>query len=766
MSTKFNPLVQSFQPYSTNGSSKLNGLVSSGPPTSSPVAIPNRDQSSETTANSNTLKTINNHAGSVGRKGIGSASLAASPRNNQSQRSNHKNSRKSPGRNRKPMVNADDISPEHDAALIEQFYGSRRRRNQVSVSHLLNFSLTPRENNRPRHHAPSWQRSNSYVMDKSQFVNANYRFVVHPSGDYTSQSLDPDVVIPWHLILQIIVSKQTQHSSCPICLTDDPVASRMVRCGHIFCLPCLMRMLESEMPVTSHGHEAHNTPKKRNICPLCLDSVSLSDAKPVKWVDHPGDASAVPIEGQDVLLRLVMRKPGSVLALPRDGGEQPVDPADIPYHYAAEVMDYARLMKGTEKYMMAEFEREIRELEFLEMEDGAEFGEDGEWSHKAIEQIFDLMEAYRGEIGNGPKKSSASDSRSRKQRRNSKLGRDDNEVYLRSSSSRMSSSDTNSRSRSRIAQGDSISSSSSDALYHFYKPRDASNCFLSPLDIRILKAAFGSFAAFPSTVLVRVEHIVMDQVVDDELKKRTKYLSYLPTGSPIHFLECDWTDIVRTEILKQFDEEIEQRRKMRHDKDAKEERAFQKARTAEENSLKSRPTVRRTADGEDEEFITLGDFGGEVEADDDYELSEALRRSTVDFESAFGSYASDDLHDQARLSDILLRDASGSPITDSPQWPSLSTPPQGYSMSSSPRTGGSSGSRNTTVWGTPVVQASRPDQQSEDHSGEWDGWADSSMFPLETSMTTESPNTTTSGRKQKKQKKKLVLMSTGGHWQA
>src|SRR5205823_4818461 len=82
----------------------------------------------------------------------------------------------------------------------------------------------------------------------------------------------------------------------------------------------------------------------------------------------------------------------------------------------------------------------------------------------------------------------------------------------------------------------------SNQPYYFYQSLPHS--YLSPLDIRILRTAFGSFSAFPSTVLPRVENFSPGHLVDDDLRKRAKYLSHLPYGCEVAFLECDWTDIV------------------------------------------------------------------------------------------------------------------------------------------------------------------------------------------------------------------------------
>ncbi|KAK9331418.1 hypothetical protein V1520DRAFT_368622 [Lipomyces starkeyi] len=738
MSTKFNPNVPAFHPATNMASSTKLSLSTNASsfstPSSPAVALP---------AGNDTLPK------SASRKTGGTSSAVATPRNSQSQRPQHRSTRRS-SHNPKPTINMSDGFPDSEGALAEQYLltPSRNRRNQVSISHLLNFSLPPRESAaHRRHNPPSWQKHGSYSTDKAHFVNANFRFVVHPSGDYTVQALDPDVVIPWHLILQVLVSKHTQSSSCPICLTDNPVASRMARCGHIFCLPCLMRMLDSEMPSRTNGNDSGQPTKKRNICPLCLESLSLSDAKPVKWMDYPGDESGVPEAGKDVVLRLVMRKPGSILSLPRDGGERPSNLSDIPWHFAAEVKHYARIMRGTEDYFVEEFEREVRELEFMEQEDGAVFGEDGEWTHKAIERIFDTMEGIKG-MGNVPKRSThlSTPSERSRPRDETVLAEDDDldksvpEQYVSCSSyssvptissSHSSLRSSTSSSRSRSTNIHQSSSNSSDAPYYFYQPRDATNCFLAPLDIRILKVAFGSFGAFPSTVLVRVERIISDQVVDDEFRKRNKYLAHLPAACPICILECDWTDVVKPEVLEQFAEDLEKRQKQRREKDVKEERARQKALKEEEESrYRNHHTVGSHSSGIDSSFRDAGIY-------DD-----------------FGNYE--------RFPELL----QDSPISDSSAWPTLSPLPSENLITPS-----ASPVARTTVWGTPAVSFSRVgdalgvDDEPESTDDAWSTWVDDKLYEQIAAEDNTSSVPSSSGKK-KKQKKKLVLMSTGGQWRA
>ena len=206
--------------------------------------------------------------------------------------------------------------------------------------------------------------------------------------------MDADVLLDWSLVLQILVSAQSQSTNCPICLST-PVAPRMAKCGHVFCLPCLIRYMHST-------DDTNPVPEKKarwKKCPICWDSVYISETRSVRW--FVGQEGEPPREGEDVVLRLLSRRASSTLALPRDGAEALEKADDIPWYFAAEVMDYARVMKGSEDYMRKQYNYEISELRRQEREDELMFGEEATWTKKAVTMILEAQDKLSG-IGNPP----------------------------------------------------------------------------------------------------------------------------------------------------------------------------------------------------------------------------------------------------------------------------------------------------------------------------------------------------------------------------
>ncbi|KAF2656752.1 hypothetical protein K491DRAFT_715148 [Lophiostoma macrostomum CBS 122681] len=692
--------------------------------------------------------------------GAGASSRSSpAPRNNQQVKKQHKASKR--------FRQADDDAIAESLAMRP----FNNRKGQTSITHLMNFSLPPRPQNNYHHsngygrHArrnPTWGLGSGYhATDKARYVHANYRFIVDPRGDYRAQSVDADVHLDWNTVLQILVSSQSQDASCPICL-GTPVAPRMAKCGHIFCLPCLIRYMHSE--------DEGKVPEKKarsKKCPLCWDSIYVSETRPVRW--YIGQEGSPPSEGGDVVLRLVMRPAGSTLAMPRDGADALGEEQDIPWHYAAEVMDYARVIRGGESYMLEQFDADIVFLQQQEKEDELMFGEDNvEWMRKAIRAIQEAKEKVVG-IGNPPEMPSKP-AESKPKKAPIVFNEDNAEIpdmySIQNAAKSGQSLNTVSQSSTQVPDASPIeatNSSTSDSRklsvsshssrtshggvastiaelrnrqnhehhntpseYYFYQA--LLHYYLSPLDIRILKAAFGSFASLPSTILPRVERVSTGHVVDDDLRKRTKYLAHLPYGCEVNFLECDWTDTVSPEVLERFKPEIEKRRKRNSDKETREEKARIRAEKAEYAEFAS---ARRKRPSISEKF------------------------SADDFQPLVSESASDN----AVAADVES-------ASTSPPWPARRG--EGFASLASPST---SPSAQRTVWGTAAIASTgSPILAPIDHDSRDDGWLqgwekdllqEEDMLAEAQALSLgegEAPKKQAGGKKKKG--KKITLMST------
>ncbi|MCJ1392741.1 hypothetical protein MMC18_005612 [Xylographa bjoerkii] len=742
--------------------------------------------------------------------GSGSFGAGASTRATTSAARNTQGFRKQNKAQRRPRLADEDAAAEsvrwivRDNGLVMSVLTSQTyqaairstssRKGQTSITHLMNFTLPPRPQGNPHtnfgrngRRNPTWGLgSGHHAVDKARYIHANYRFIVDPRGDYRVQATDADISLDWGLVLQILASAQSQTASCPICLSR-PVAPRMAKCGHIFCLPCLIRYMHS-------SDDAASVPEKKarwKKCPICWDSIYLSETRPVRWfVGQEGDA---PREAEDVVLRLMMRQAGSTLALPRDGAETLSTSDEIPWYFAAEVTDYARVMKGSEDYMLSHLDREITELQFQEKEDELLFGEETVWTKKAVASILEAKGRVEG-IGNPPSApmkpeerkikrpsinfttsdedipdfymvqhaaksgqsigqnfGSSSNSLPRSPSTNPNLIAEDplsgvvkNESsnvyqrplgYLTQAPSHLNNGSRTARHTSKGPGADGVHQSGSpfffyQALLHYY---------LSPLDIRILKAAFGDFSAFPATILPRVERVSTGHIVDDELRKRAKYLAHLPYGCEVGFLECNWTDVVAPEILHGFTEEIERRRKKNNEKEIREEKERVRAEKSEDERRWA--AARRKRPSVSEDHFSSVETSTSIGIDNSGQLSSSL--------------------------DLTAPSAS-------PPW--LSSQNRTGSAFASLASPSTSPLAPRTVWGTTAVVPSSPvvlpmdsDHDVPDNDGWLQGWEqdllheDDLVVRFQASYINPSEYIgagTTNGSGKKKRSKKITLMTT------
>ena len=521
-------------------------------------------------------------------------------------------------------------------------------------------------------------------------------------------------------------------------------------------------------------------------CPICYDSIYVSETRPVRW--FVGQEGERPQEGADVVLRLIMRQPGSTLALPRDGAETLDKAEDIPWYFAAEVMDYARVMKGSEEYMTDQYDEEIQALQQQEKEDELMFGEEPQWTKKAVSSILEAKERIKG-IGNPP--TAPKQPSERKPRRSpldfvessndtkvpdfysiqhatksgqslprSSIGPPSWSGHSLDPSPRATSTSTSNDSASLAALSTesqssatsrSLPSASSGDQASPLRFRDRSSAashpnnnsplffyealmhyYLSPLDIRILKAAFGDYSSFPTTILPQVERVSTGHIVDDELRRRAKYLAHLPHGCEVGFLECNWTDVVSSNVLEGFAVEIERRRKKNREKEFREEK--ERIRAEKEEDDKRWAAARRRRPTPSHDVISESDF--------------------------------------QPLPDVSVIDSAVA--SSSPPWSSSRLQGgSGFASLASPST---SPAASKTVWGTRIVVPSSPDMPAvaDEHEQppENDGWLQDwerdllqeedlvsqvEASSLDPSGANHAAPTATS---KKKKGKKITLMST------
>ncbi|ODV95647.1 hypothetical protein PACTADRAFT_50345 [Pachysolen tannophilus NRRL Y-2460] len=479
------------------------------------------------------------------------------------------------------------------------------RKGQISINHLMQFSYSDdhsTEHNidgihkrRPNNKNFKRKNSSNIHLTGKHYINVNYKFVVDHRGDFRPQLLDPNLPIDNNNILRVIIPKND--TQCPICLSENIIAPRMVSCGHCFCLSCLLRYLDSEDPIPPKSNEI-NAKQKKKECPLCANRIKKDEILPV-LINPIDERFEIPKSGEDVILQLMYRPINKILTLPYQlklrnknlyGGNIPWfnsnssntmnnhNNNDLELTDVSDLFQYSRIMKAGLNFIIENYEREIIDIKRQYEEDKALFDDDGIYAQKAIKQIEGLIEDSKISFLND-----SIDSVS--------LG--SNGTTFNSTSDELGKSDYEQQKTLEdlsIIQSEQHEFDDSNT-YFFYETSFNSKIkfFTSQLDNKILKTLYGQYSLLPICLKMRIENILYDYIVDEELIKKFKFLSYLPLGTEIAFLELDWferdnggkTEFKRTknerklalplEISKIFGKELISRSNKTRSKNFKEE---------------------------------------------------------------------------------------------------------------------------------------------------------------------------------------------------
>ena len=381
----------------------------------------------------------------------------------------------------------------------------------------------------------------------------------------------------------------------------------------VFCFPCILHYLStSENP-------------KWARCPICFDSVNEKQLKSVHWFDPPShldndldgtrpqpsssSASAdislmkTPKPGSTLRMRLMQRPQITTLALPRTA-TWPSDllpPHQAPFHFLPDVYTYAKFMLATPSYLIDNLTRDLSELAserhaLLEFDDelGIIFCDAAEQRlnsqitkanalgtdalHAAIDRALQLEHEITAR---------AALQAQRKQERESTATPDPSDVPTHFLSTQAPSPPT--PSSTPTSRGPKLRKNlnpppPSTSAYYFYQAASGLPIFLHPLDIKVLSSHFGAYAAFPDSIVVRVE-AASEGSVDADLRRRCKYLSHIPEGADVVFVEADLKDVVGAEGLRAFEGTIKARRARRREKGRRDEKARVRAEEREREKL-------------------------------------------------------------------------------------------------------------------------------------------------------------------------------------
>lgn len=425
-----------------------------------------------------------------------------------------------------PRGRQSDYNDEFDLNLEEQVLSGnvkvRGKRAQISISHLLDFSLPERDletlSKPQRRRRKSSNNGDERIhLSGQEFINANYKFIVDARGDYRSQIADPNCILDGSSILRVIVPRGYQ---CPICLSEDIVAPRMISCGHIFCATCLLRFLASEQIVKKGCR-----PRKLKDCPLCSLPVRPDETKLV--LIDPTLNVDIPQINHSCELKLMARPIHRILPVPYEIDVNRDKLGNLPWYCDADIYPYARIMKGGLKFAADALETERVSIKIQQEEDKLLYNNDNDtYVDMAIADIDFKLELLKTSFDDNYDEPS-------------QISRSMDELSI---------------------QNNELNESNT---FFFYQTafNNKTKYFLAPLDVKVLVAAFGTYSQFPPTLEVIVENVIYGHTVSPSVLKRMKFLSHLPLGTEFALLEIDWKHSIDPDVYRQFAKELQGRKR-------------------------------------------------------------------------------------------------------------------------------------------------------------------------------------------------------------
>lgn len=600
--------------------------------------------------------------------------------------------------------NDNELTPLESPLTQGRKVNGNSRKNQISINHLLDFQSYRDTEQYAMNHQRDRARRRSSSHKKNQpvkvqltgmkYINVNFKFVVDSRLDYKVQQLDPNVPIDVTNIMSIIAPK----ASCPICLTDDIIAPRMiVSCGHILCLKCVLSLLEHEVPKAKKRESAAIVEKYRE-CPLCFSIIRKNELKPViiRYIDEQFE---VPKVRDETVLTLMMRDLHKILSMPKAIAVSN-HATDFPDINQTDLTSYLRIFKGDHNYMTSMYEVEKAQIIANHEEEKELYGDDLALVQQALSHIDQEVADWTSRLATPLKKD-----------HKHAHHYDDASLPL------------------PLHQ-----------TFYYYETGFNAGCtyVLSPLDMKVLKTTYSNYESLPTSIVAKIENIRYEELSQETSMTKYKYLSHLPIGTQIGFLECDWNnnEYVSQPIWDMYKNDLVKRSKNSNKRFVREERNRKRAESEEEFRLR-------------QFYMEENGFTSE------------------DLANGKGSFSSYDINN--RFASLSVNGGPMPPLSDNP----LSTESENDNNVNDEAENENAVDDDendayiTTVWGTRIKKSqdvhNLPEIAIED---EWDDWdADGLIRKAREENNENDGGSDVSGNGgighgKKKKKKKLILMSS------
>ncbi|XP_051117245.1 uncharacterized protein LOC127241980 [Andrographis paniculata] len=439
---------------------------------------------------------------------------------------------------------------------------SWKKSQMVSGNHLLNFQYNPISVSRSQPRAPPPRRQpKRKPYNKDLFLQANYKFVVLDSRNYTAEFNDPDRSLCWEDI--IFLKYSTPFSvQCPICL-DDPLCPQITSCGHIFCFPCILQYF-------SIGEDDLRGESWKK-CPLCFTMISSKDL----YTIHIENVKQYRIGDEIEFILLTRQKDcfnSSVRKNENMNTETEISDSFSKFTLTSDVELSVReamsdldswiaradsgLVDDIEKlpYVCAAMEQLENRKKYWNKRNSssikANAGSYGSPQSEYIAEVYGARESPFEEV------SHSKDDESNLFGKPS-LKKVVEEVFTPQVSGMNELLEDEDRSTSSSAPV-----KKDEALYNFFQAIDGQHIILHPLNMKCLLHHYGSYERLPDRISGKI--LQMETVTQSEAtRRRYRFLSHFSLTTTFQLCEIDMGDLLPVESLSPFMDEIKSREKQR-----------------------------------------------------------------------------------------------------------------------------------------------------------------------------------------------------------
>ncbi|KAH1077188.1 hypothetical protein GLYMA_19G103000v4 [Glycine max] len=460
-----------------------------------------------------------------------------------------------------------------------------RKAQTVNGNYLLNFQYDPISRSQPRGPPPSpttRRHRKRKPYSKDLFLQANYKFTVLGSGNYSPESMDPDKMLQWEDI--ICVTYLTPFSvQCPICL-EYPLCPQITSCGHIFCFPCILQYLLM-------GEEDHKGDSWKR-CPLCFVMISAKDLYTV----HITNVKQYQVRDNAEFTFLTRKKDSFTLSLKNKqetnitsrANEDICDPfskftltsdVDLSVRHAISDLDgwLARadsgLVDDLEKLpyvcaAMQQLEQRKRYWSELRSHDSEKSSKLNDYEHQIPSTVANSVDSDDENCSNGSRTSSSDflDQNKVMMLDKSTAGicldqKLDVEKELIEQEMNLSSSYEEKNDIQRHSSG-VVGDVKENDSYSFYQAADGQHLILHPLNMKCLLHHYGSYDMLPHRISGRI--LQLESVTQSEaIRRRYRFLSHFPLTTTFQLCEVDLSEMLPPEAFSPFMDEIKKRANQR-----------------------------------------------------------------------------------------------------------------------------------------------------------------------------------------------------------